>query len=60
MLENNRGDQARRSEGVVRNSQFYAILLAIMVAPRMSNLGALACAVFYLVCTFAAMWKEAK
>jgi hypothetical protein len=44
----------------VRNSQLYAILLAIMVAPRMSTLGALACAAFYLVCMFAAMLKEAK
>lgn len=43
----------------MKNSQFYALLLAIMASPRMSTLGALACAVFYLVCTFVAMWREA-
>lgn len=43
----------------MKNSQFYALLLAIMVSPRMSTVGALACAAFYLICTFVAVWREA-
>lgn len=43
----------------MKNSQFYALLLAVMISPRMSTLGAFVCAVFYLGCMFLAMWREA-
>jgi hypothetical protein len=43
----------------MKQSQLYAILLAIMVSPRMSTMGALGCTAVYLVCMFAAMWREA-
>jgi len=43
----------------MKNSQFYALLLTIMCAPRMSTLGASVCAVFWLVCALLAVWREA-
>lgn len=43
----------------MKQSQLYAILLAIMVSPRMSVPFALGSAAIYLICMFAAMWREA-
>jgi hypothetical protein len=58
-VADHRIDATRGSEGDVKNSQIYAIMGAVYLAPHMSKAVCIGVGVYMVLCSLYAMWREA-